>query len=85
VQLDQVGMLDLPPPGHLLNQQFRIQEHRGLGGSEFERVIQTGNQPAVFGDVVGRPADGLLGLGQYGRAVSAEHHGAVAGRPRVSA
>ena len=51
-----------------------------LGG-----LLQPGDQAAVLGDVVGGPADGLLGFGEHRSAVGRPDHRTVARRPRIAA
>lgn len=33
IELQQIRVLDLPPPGHLLHHQLGVHQHRGLGGT----------------------------------------------------
>ena len=78
-------MSDLPPPGHLLDHQLGIHRHRDLGSVQLGRLLQTGYQAAIFGDVVSRMADRLLALGQHSRPVRCPDHRPVACRPWVTA
>ena len=83
-QRPQVGMLDLPAAGHLLHHQLGVHPHLDLGGAQFGRLLQSGNQTAVLGDVVGGMPDRLLALGQHRAAVGRPHHRAVSRRARVA-
>ena len=78
-------MLDLPAARHLLDDELGVHPHLDLGGRvEVERRLQAGDQAAVLGDVVGRPADRRRPLGEHPAGVGVPHERAVAGRARVA-
>ena len=62
-------MLDLPAARHLFHHKLGVHLHVDLGGAELRRLLQTGDQPAILGDVVGGAADGLLALGEHRAAI----------------
>ena len=51
----------------------------------FDGLFQSRDQPAIFGDVVGGPADRLLVLRQHGAVIVGPDHRPIPGRPRVTA
>ena len=54
------GVLDLPAPGHLLDDELGVHPHRDPASAPSSAAAaQPGDQAAVLGDVVGRDADGL--------------------------
>ena len=53
-------------------------------GSRSSAACRPGDQAAVLGDVVGRPADGRRPLGEHPPGLGVAHERAVAGRARVA-
>ena len=78
-------MLDLPAARHLLHHQLGVHQHLDLGGAELGGLLESRDQPAVLGDVVGGTPDRLLALGQHRAVVGRPHHRAVSRRSRVAA
>ena len=62
-------VLDLPPAGHLLDDEFGVHPHRDVVGAQAPRLFQPGDQSAIFGDVVGGDPDVLSVLGERGAVV----------------
>src|SRR5581483_5161690 len=56
-----------------------------LGGAKPRRLLQTRDQAAVFGNVVGGPADRLLAFSQDGGTVGRPHHRPIPGRAGITA
>ncbi len=76
-------MLDLPPPGHLLDDQLGVHPDLDLGGPEVEDCFESRDQPAVFGHVVRSPADGFASLGEHLPVHRIEDQRAVPGRTGI--
>ncbi len=67
MQRGEVGMFDLPAARHLFDHKLGVHRHLDVGGAQLRGLLQTRDQPAIFGDVVGGAADGLLALGEHRR------------------
>jgi hypothetical protein len=81
-----VRVLDLPVPGHLLDDELGVHPDLEVG---LRRVLvvelETGDQPAVLRDVVGGDPDRLGPLGDHLARPGVAQQGAVRRRARVAA
>ena len=84
VQRNQVGVFDAPSACHLLDHQFGVHRNGHLGGALRGGGLQSRDEAAVLGDVVGGVADRFLALRKDRSAVGREHDRAVSGGPRIA-
>ena len=54
---DQLGVLDPPAAGQLLDDQLRIEQQVDLAGTQLARKVEGADDPRVLGDVVGLDAE----------------------------
>ena len=82
----EVGVLDLPAAGHLLDDELGVHPDLDLRARvQAEGSLQGGDQARVLGDVVrGDPQRGGA-FGQHLTGVGVAHHGPVGRRARVAA
>jgi hypothetical protein len=80
----QILALHFVLPAHLLDQQLGIALDANRAHAVRFRIIQRGDQPIVFGDVVGHAADVFLQLGDDFATSIADGH-AVSSRPGIAA
>ena len=80
------GVLDLPAPRHLLDDELGVQAHLELGPVGVLAVeLEPGDEPAVLRHVVARDADAFPALGDHLAGVGVLQDGAVRRRAGVAA
>ena len=78
-------MLDLPTPGHLLDDELGVHPDLQLGvGGMFAMKFETGDEPTVFGHVVGGHPDRLGPFGDDLTGVGIADERAVSGRSGIA-
>jgi hypothetical protein len=79
-------MLDLPAPGHLLHHELGVHPDVDISaGGQVGGGFQPGDEAPVLRDVVGRGAQALVALGEHLPGTGVADHGAVSGRPWITA
>ena len=84
MQCGDIGMFDFPAARHLLHHKLGVHQHVDVGGAELGGLLESRDQAAVLGDVVGGTPDGLLALREHGAVVGGPHHRSVSRRTRVT-
>jgi hypothetical protein len=78
-------VLDLPSARHLLDDQLGVHADLDVGTRcVLGRELETGDEAAVLGDVVGGGADRLAPRGDHLAGVRVAHEGSVGGGSRVA-